>query len=374
MRMLIVVVLLMALVFIPVATAKAVTFDLDKIYNTPLIDDSGCYIVLPGMEMPLNATCVIKLDKYPERIVSIAPSETEILFAIGAGDKVIGVTEYCNYPPEVVEKKESGELEVVGGYWTVDIEKVMALNPDVVIACGNPLETIEELRYQGLNVIAFDSKVSIERVMEKIIILGSVTGHYEEAKDIVADMANRIEEISETCRGLDKVRAAHVFWYSPIWVSGNGTYIDELIELASGENVFSDIQNWGMVNPEDFLIKNPEVIIISGMGEEAEILYNEIISNDLIKYTDAVKNGRVYIINPDIIERPSYRLAEALQRIAECLHPEAFGLKQAVVKYDTEQPYGKIGDVELINAIMDWLNNKLTDQELIDIIMAWLSS
>ncbi len=291
----------------PGESAKEKLFDLNTLLNPKkLVDDTG-YEIHAGT---------------PKRIVSLAPSNTEILFAISAGDRVVGVTDYCNYPPEVSEKRESGELATIGGYSTINIEKILALNPDLVIASyGNGLENIEYLRKQGLNVIAFDPK-NITDVMKDIILIGIATGNYDEAKNVVEEMAQKIESVWMKAKDKRKVKVAHIVWHDPIWVSGKNTFIDEVIEFAGGTNVF-DFEGWKTISVEDLIAKNPEVIIVnsgSGMGGGKNVVYEWVLQDERLKSVDAVKNGRIYVINADIISRPSYRLADAIEIVYSFLH------------------------------------------------------
>ena len=286
--------------------------NVSEILNPKLVDDTG---------YPINTS------RIPERIVSLAPSNTEILFAIGAGDRVVGVTDYCNYPPEVIEKKRRGEIKSVGGYSTVNVERVLALKPDLVVASyGNSLQTIELLRSYGLNVIAFNPK-NVSDVMRSIILIGYATGNYEEAKKLVIEMVNRIQEVEEKVKDKRRMRVAHIVWHDPIWVSGRNTFIDDVIRLAGGENAF-DFDGWRVISVEDLIKANPEVIIVnSGTGMSSSgvnVIYNWVMSDKRLKVIDAVKNGRVYVINADIICRPSYRVVDAVEEIAKLLHPECF--------------------------------------------------
>ncbi|KUJ92866.1 MAG: hypothetical protein XD40_1948 [Archaeoglobus fulgidus] len=282
------------------------SFNLTEILNATPVDDTG-YTITEGN---------------PQRIVSLAPSNTEILFAIGAGDRVVGVTDYCNYPPEVVEKKEKGELVSIGGYTTINIEKVVSLKPDLVVATyGNGIENIETLRRMGLTVIAFDPK-SVEDVMKDIILIGVATGEKENATKLVQEMLERIEKVRESVKDKPKVRVAHILWYDPIWVSGKNTFIDEVIRLAGGENVFN-FDGWRTVSVEDLIAANPDVIIVSsgsGMGGGKDVVYEWVVSDDRLSGIKAVKEGRVYAVDADMINRPSYRLAEAIEVVADLIH------------------------------------------------------
>lgn len=302
--------LLLLAALLPLCASKPAeehaSFNLTEILNATPVDDTG-YTINEGN---------------PQRIVSLAPSNTEILFAIGAGDRVVGVTDYCNYPPEVLEGKENGGIVSIGGYTTIDIERVVSLKPDLVVASyGNGIENIETLRRLGLTVIAFDPK-SVEDVMKDIILIGVATGEKENATKLVQEMLERIEKVREGVKDRPKVRVAHILWYDPIWVSGKNTFIDEVIRLAGGENVFN-FDGWRTVSVEDLIAANPDVIIVSsgsGMGRGKDVVYEWVVSDDRLIGIKAVKDGRVYVVDADIISRPSYRLAEAVEVVAELIH------------------------------------------------------
>jgi|Deesub1362A_J573_1020465.scaffolds.fasta_scaffold00049_75 iron complex transport system substrate-binding protein len=262
---------------------------------------------------------LVTIERPPERIVSLAPSNTENLFALGLGSKIIGVTDYCNYPPEAKKKTK------VGGYSTINIEKVVSLKPDLVVASyGNGKQNVDVMRDLGLTVIAFNPK-KLEDVKENIILLGKITGTGKKAQEIVMMMDEKINKIKLEYKS--RPRVAHILWHDPIWVSGGDTFIDELIYLAGGENVFSGLDGWKIVSKEDLLQKNPDVILVSsgsGMGGQGKDLIYEWVMTELGD-VKAVKENRVYVVDADIISRPSYRLVYALEDIAKILHPEIFG-------------------------------------------------
>jgi len=265
---------------------------------------------------------IVKVEGIPKRIVSLAPSNTEILFAIGAGEQVVGVTDYCNYPPEVLELKREGRLKTVGGYSTVNIERVMALKPDLVVgAYGNGLQTIETMRAFGLKVVAFNPK-NLSDVMESIVKIGKLTGHEREASEVVGDMKRKIEAVKKAVSGKKRVKVAHILWHDPIFVSGRNTFIDELIQVSGGENAFV-FDGWRAVSVEDIISANPELIVVSsgtGMGKGEDVVYKWVISDPLLKNVEAVKNGRVFVIDADIVSRPSQRLGDAAVELARIIH------------------------------------------------------
>jgi len=263
----------------------------------------------------------VTIEKVPKKIVSLAPSNTEILFALGLGDKIAGVTDYCNYPPEALNKTK------VGGYSTINIEKIVALKPDLVVAAyGNGIENIETLRNLNITVVALNPQ-NIDDIKKNIELLGKVTGTEENASKLIDQINEKIDAVKDVVEGKKRVRVAHIIWHDPIYISGNNTFINEIITIAGGENVFADLDGYVAINIENLIEKNPGVIIVSsggGMGGKKNVVYDWVVSDERLKGINAVKNGRVYVIDADIISRPSYRIVEAVETVAKFLHPEAF--------------------------------------------------
>ena len=266
----------------------------------------------------------VTIKEIPERIISLSPANTEILFAIGAGDRVVGVTEYCNYPAEAEER------EKVGGVSTVSIEKVVALEPDLVLGDElNGKETFERLEELNITVVGINP-VNISEILDDILLVGRITGEEENATALVANMTQRMEEIKNKTRDVKRPTVAHVTWHDPIWVAGSGTVQDEVIEIAGGENVFSDIKDWGTVSLEEFIDRNPDVIIVSvGHGVVGMQSYEYIVSEERLKVVDAVKNERVYTINADVISRAGPRIVNATETVYGCLS-EFFNITEEV--------------------------------------------
>ncbi len=254
----------------------------------------------------------VTIDKKPERIVSLAPSNTENLFALGLGDKIVGVTDYCNYPPEALNKTK------IGGFTTINIEKILQLNPDLVVASyGNGQQNVETMKNLGLKVIAFNPK-SIKDIERDILLLGKITGKEEKAKEIVTFMEKKVNESRNDFK--IKPRVMHILWHDPIWVSGSNTFIDEIIKIAGGENTFSDLDGWKIVSKEDIISRNPDVILVnsgSGMGGKGKNYIYEWVIKEL--NIDAVRKGHVYVVDADLISRPSYRIVFALENISTIL-------------------------------------------------------
>ena len=264
----------------------------------------------------------VSLEKTSERIVSLAPSSTELLFALGLADKVVGITEYCDYPPEATDKP------TVGGFSTVDLEKVVEANPDVVFATSkHEADTIPALEELGLTVVALAPE-DLEDVLENILMVGELTDTAGVAQKLVSDMRADIAAVTEKTAGLpqaDRPWTLYVTWHEPIWTVGDGSITHELIELAGGINVAHDIERHGTIDLENAVARNPEVIIAgTGHGIAEDDPFNWAQTNDVLAVVDARKNDRIYQADADLATRPGPRIIEGLQWFAHFLHPELF--------------------------------------------------
>lgn len=265
----------------------------------------------------------VTLDVTPQRIVSLAPSVTEILFAVGAGAQVVGDTKYCNYPPE------ADALPEIGGYSakSISVEAVVGLKPDLVIAGTASQKTVvESLEKLGVPVIAL-APGSVDAVYESITQIGAITGHGEQAATTVAEMQQRISAVTAKVATLPAEKRPTVFWEvfdDPLTTSGPGTFIGQLIELAGATNVFADAtEAYPQVSLETVVERNPAVIL--GPVSQREKLTPELIGQRPGWATiAAVQGGRVYLLDGDIVSRPGPRLAEALEALALALYPELF--------------------------------------------------
>lgn len=265
------------------------------------VEDTGFPVTLSD-----NHGRNLTIEKAPIRIVSLAPSNTEILFALGLGEKVVGVTEYDNYPDE------AKLVEKVGGFQTVDIEKVVSLNPELVLATGGiQLEVIEKLREVGLTVVVIDAK-SVDEIQENILLIGRIAGSKREAESLVDSMGQRIELVkNKSSSNPRRPRVMYIVWGEPLMAAGPGAFASSLIELAGGENVFSDAGiDYPKVSMESVIERDPEVIITNtNTGMELESLKDAAEWKGI----SAVKNRRFHVINGDIVSRPGPRIVDALE-------------------------------------------------------------
>ncbi|MBP2146513.1 iron complex transport system substrate-binding protein [Methanofollis sp. W23] len=269
----------------------------------------------------------VAITEEPMRIVSLSPANTEILFALDLGDRMVGVTDYCNYPEEATEKPK------VGGFSTVNIERVVAEKPDLVFAAlGNTEEVVDHLRKLGLTVVTLNPD-SVQGTLHDIRLVGEATGKGAEAETLAASMQKRINAVETKVEDApEHPTVMHVVWYDPIWVSGNNTFQDELIDIASGENAFPDIEGWQIVTLEKVLTTDPDVILVNsgtGMdGGESDLIYRYFAEEPRFQNLKAVKNDRIYIVPSDIIDRGGPRIVDAIEMVAADIHPDLFGTEE----------------------------------------------
>ena len=265
----------------------------------------------------------VEIVKQPQRIISLAPSNTEILFALGLGDSVVGVTQYCNYPEAAKTKPR------VAGYSTPDIEKVVSLTPDLVLAESIHEETaLPVLESLGLTVVVTSAK-SLDTVLHDIILVGQIAGKSKAAAQLVGDLDKRIKAVTAKTEGLapeQRTRVLYVIWHDPIWTLGSETFLDDLIQKAGGVNIFAkDFKKSRVVSPEEVVARNPQVIIVSSMGTSGDLIYNSIKADPRLSTVEAIVKGQVYQVDGDLIERPGPRVVDGLEQVAKLIHPEIFG-------------------------------------------------
>jgi len=257
---------------------------------------------------------LVTINGTPERIISLAPSNTEILFALGLGDRVVGVTMYCDYPPEAQDK------EKVGDYYGPDIEKIIALQPDLVLATDfHRFDLIPALEQQGVAVFAVAPQ-TLDDVLESIQKIGQIADKEAEALELVDRMTSKIEEIEEQTKELEeKPRVFYMTWQDPMWTIGRATWIDDLINISGGVNIFSQyFESGAMVEIEWVILLNPEIIITSEWSYDWALNATELAS------TNASQTGRIYTFDDDLAQRPGPRLVEGLEWFAYLIHPEIF--------------------------------------------------
>ena len=262
------------------------------------------------------------INDLPMKIVSLSPSNTEMLFALGLEDRIVGVTDYCDFPPEAKLKP------TVGGFSTPNLEKVIFFAPDLVLA-GNIHKTtvIPELERLGLNVVMLDPQ-TMEQVLEAITWVGDVTGQVEQASQLVNDMKKRISVVTDLTEGLSedqRPRVLYITWHDPLWVCGSETLHDELIKKAGGINVAGDITGFKTMSLEEAIQRNPQIIITAtGHGDAVDLPWEWAKTDERLKEVEARKNGRVYQMNANLIARAGPRSIDGLETLGWLIHPELF--------------------------------------------------
>jgi iron complex transport system substrate-binding protein len=254
----------------------------------------------------------VRVPSRVERAVSLAPNLTEMIFAIGAGDKLVGVTTYCNYPPE------AAKIEKIGDTQTPNVEKIIALKPQVVfVSTASQLEAFTStLAEQGIAVYVLNAS-SLDAVFENMNRLGELFGRQEYAENLVVTLAGRASYVRDQANGLRSANAASdkplVFVQisnDPLFTIGKDSFLTELVEDAGGISVTKDVPTaYPKLSKETAAALDPDVIILSDSEDNRE-------PNVAFKDSKAVRNGRVYRINADIISRPGPRLVDALEQIA----------------------------------------------------------
>ena len=262
----------------------------------------------------------IQLESVPQRIVSHVPSITETLYALDLGDKIVGVSDYCDYPEEAKTKPK------VGGYFTPNIEVIVSMNPDLVLTDGY-VDEIANLESLGIQFAVIQPS-NMDDILKDIELLGNLTGQQKKARELINDMQSRVDNVVATVSGAPHPRVFYVFDATDTtkpWTAGPGSFADELIRIAGGENIAAQAQGaWIQLNIEELVNSDPEIIIVDSMMGTAVISPDEIKELPGWKDTTAVKQNNIFVVNGDLVNRSGPRIVEGLEAIARIIHPEMF--------------------------------------------------
>jgi iron complex transport system substrate-binding protein len=273
-----------------------------------IIDSLGRQVSLPGSA---------------KRVVSLAPSVTEILFTVGAGPQVVGDTKYCNYPPE------ADKLPEIGGFAakTISVEAIVALNPDLVIGGSTSQASVAEaLVALGIPTLIFDP-ATFDNVYTNITQIGEVTGHTQEAAGVVGKMRERIAAVQAKVANIPADQRPAIFYEvfdEPLMSAGPHTFIGQMITLVGATNIFGDSsEDYPQVSAEAILQRDPAVIV--GPSSHGDKLTTALVAaRPGWEKIRAVRDGRVYLLDGDMVSRPGPRLADSLDALAAALYPEQF--------------------------------------------------
>ena len=258
-----------------------------------------------------------------QRIVSLAPSITEILFEIGAGGQVVGRTDYCNYPEEALA------LPSVGGFSAeaISLETIISLEPDLVIGGSEyQAELIKPLQDAGIPLF-ISQPASLAEIADSLTLLGKVTGHESEAAAVAAEMQSRIDAVTQAVSAVPADQRPTVFyevWHEPLMSANGSTVVGELINLAGGVNLFADLTDeYPTVSVEQIVEVDPQFII--GPSSHGDQMSAEVIGKrEGWGNLSAVKNNAIYIVDGDIVSHASPRIVIVLEEFAKILHPDLF--------------------------------------------------
>jgi iron complex transport system substrate-binding protein len=259
----------------------------------------------------------------PRRIVSMAPNVTEILFALGLGGRVVGVTRFCDYPPE------TRSLPKIGGLVDPNVEIIRSLDPDLVIAFrGNPLRLVERVRQLGLPVFVLDIGRRLDDLFPLIERIGLVTRVGRRAAELAGELRRRVANVDAPLRGIASRPRAFVLLYGQgLWTCGGESYVNDLVARAGGANVASALpKKWALYKREKIIRDDPEVIfILARSASDFESGRERLMRMPGLPEVKAVKEGRIYEIDENAASRFGPRLVDVLVRMAALVHPERFG-------------------------------------------------
>lgn len=266
-----------------------------------LTDDAGRSVTLPAA---------------PARIVSVAPSNTEILFAVGAGDRVVAVDRFSDFPPEAKTR------ESLGSYVKPDLEKLVAAAPDLVVATNVHTKVlVPQLEQRGIAVIVLEPR-DLDGVLERILLVGRVTGTADRAGRVVRDLRTRVEAVAAKVQGAAPPTV--FFEIDPkLYTAGPGTFIDDLIRRARGTNIAADATTkYPQLSSETVVLKDPQVIVLA--DDAAGVTPDAVRARPGWQGIAAVRTDRIATIHPDLTNRPGPRLVDGLELLAKALHPDRF--------------------------------------------------
>ncbi|HZS03932.1 MAG TPA: cobalamin-binding protein [Blastocatellia bacterium] len=272
----------------------------------------------------IGRTVAIKAD--PQRIISLAPNITETLFALGLGNRVVGVTSYCDFPAEAKTKEQ------VGDTIQPNLERIIALKPDlIVVTTSSQLEKLARQLDELKIPVYVTNPRSVREVVASIRSLGEVTGAGGRAEELAGEMDRRTRAVQGRVKDLPRPRVFYVLQNSPLITAGRNTFINDLINLAGGRSISGEeTTDYPQFSRETVVARAPEVIVFP--ASHGTDLVNETDLRRDFTLTPAVRNNRLVRVTPDLVDRPGPRIVEGLEQLANALHPAG------ETKKDTAKP------------------------------------
>lgn len=255
----------------------------------------------------------VEIPEQVSRTVSLAPNLTEIVFAVGAGDRLVGVTTYCDFP------EEAKLIQKIGDTINPNVENIIALKPDVVlVSTASQIETFTKtLEQRGIRVFVSDPN-NLEGIYKTIYQTGEIFGTSERAYELVDDLKRRVADVEARTATAQDVKVFLQISKEPLFTAGADSFLTDLVNRAGGASVTAAVATkYPRVSKETALAYNPDAIILSGSEDNDA-------PNDVFKNSAAVKNKRVFSIDANLLSRPGPRVVDGLEQMAKALHPESF--------------------------------------------------
>ncbi len=257
----------------------------------------------------------------PERIISLSPSNTEVGFALGLGDRIVGVTEFCNYPPEAQEQDN------VGGFSSPSIEKIIELEPDLILASTIHEEEVPRLEEMGIPVLVVESS-TVDELFESMSLVAEITDVEEAGEELITSMKERIDAVQEKVGDIepgDRILVFYEVYSDPLMTAGRGSFIDEIISLAGGENIFGDVEdNYPQISAEEVAERQPDIILFPDYHGTAGTVLEEMAGRPGWESVPAVVNENLHPVTDDTFSRPGPRIVEAIEEAAKLFYPDKF--------------------------------------------------
>jgi iron complex transport system substrate-binding protein len=264
----------------------------------------------------------VVLEKKPEKIVSLIPSNTEIAYSLGLGKEVVGVSDFDNYPEEVTKKEKIGGQEI-------NLEKIISLMPDIVLAhassAHNAEAGLQQLRDAGIPVLVVNDAQNIDQVYDSIRMIGKAAGATKKADEIIKGMKDKLTEIKVKTKDIKEKKKVFVE-VSPapdIYTPGNNTFMNEMIGLINAENIANNQDGWIKIDQEAMIKQNPDVIITT-YGYYVKNPVEQVLSRKGWETVNAVKNKQVIDVDSDRVTRSGPRIVEGVEDLAKAVYPEVF--------------------------------------------------
>jgi iron complex transport system substrate-binding protein len=262
----------------------------------------------------------VTFDKAPERIVSLSPAETETLYALGLGDKLVAVSDFCDYPEAAKSKPK------IGGVRSPNVEAILGASPDFVAGGISTSEaSVSKLRELKLIVYKAEQK-NLDEVLENILNMGRITDTQEQAEKLVAEMKAKRGMVTEAVKGLKPEQKLKVYMeFSPGWTVGKGEYMHEMIELSGAVNIAADLEGWKKINEEKVIQDNPDIILYAKDlidSKTKQPLEAIIKGRSGWSNITAIRNNRVIGLDESSMSRPGPRLVDALVSMAQAVYPD----------------------------------------------------